>query len=98
MPTDNSIPYADATQLDDILTDDQKKALKRLNVQQLVSHLEKGRPAQMPEDIWPKVMRANLPVVAAAISDDILFGDWLDRANTLVTDNAQYLQPETPAS
>jgi hypothetical protein len=88
-----SHPYPDAQTPADILTDDQKRALDRLGMQSLIAHLE-ARPSQVQEEHWPKIMRANLPRVVAAVADNLIFGEWIGRANALITANQAALQPE----
>jgi hypothetical protein len=88
-----SHPYPNAQSPADILTDDQKRALDRLGMQSLIAHLE-ARPSQVQEEHWPKIMRANLPRVVAAVADNLIFGEWIDRANALITANQAALQPE----
>lgn len=86
-------PYPDAQSPADILTPEQKRAIDRLGMQSLVAHLE-AKPEQVPEDKWPLIVRANLPRVVAAVADNLLFGEWADRANALIAANQAALQPE----
>lgn len=86
-------PYPNAQSPADILTDDQKRAFDRLAVQSLVAHLE-AKPEQVPAEHWPKIMRANLPRVVSAVEGNLLFGEWLDRANAVISANQAALQPE----
>jgi hypothetical protein len=96
MPTE-AIPYPNAKNLFDILTDDQKKALMRMESERVLEHLEAGKPEQVKAEDWPKIMRANLPRVKIGLDNNHYAGEWVARAAAFVEANQQYLTPPTPA-
>ncbi len=76
----------------DILTEEQKQVLKRLEAQQIIAHLE-NKPSQVPAEIWPKIMKANLPKVVEALQSNNLTSAWANRATLLIQANQQALEP-----
>jgi hypothetical protein len=92
MSTQESLPYPDANSIMDILTEEQKQVLKRLEAQQIIAHLE-NKPSQVPAEIWPKIMKANLPKVVEALQSNNLTSAWANRATLLIQANQQALEP-----
>jgi hypothetical protein len=87
------IPYPDAQNLFDILTDDQKIALRRIESQNMLMNLERGKPEQIPYDHWINILYVNVPRIAQAVEDGVFHGEWQQRATTFLQYNQQYLQP-----
>lgn len=87
------IPYPDAQNIFDILTDEQKVALRRIEAQNMLNHFEQGKPEQIPYEQWVKIMYVNVPRIAQAVEDGVYIGEWQQRAATFLQYNQQYLQP-----
>lgn len=90
MSTQTNIPFPDAKNIFDILTDEQKLVMQRLDAQQFIAHLE-NKPSQVPAEIWPKIMKANLPKVKTALDNNILTSEWAARATALIQANQEAL-------
>lgn len=89
-----SIPYPDAQNIFDILTDDQKVALRRIDSQNMLNRFEQGKPEQIPYEHWVKIMYVNVPRISQALADGVYMGEWQQRATIFLQYNQQYLQPE----
>lgn len=97
MPTESSIPYPEANELKDILTEDQKKALNRLSFQGMITHFEAGKPANIPDDVWPKILKVNLPKLAEAINLGLMLPEWAARGQALIDAHPEAFVEDAPA-
>lgn len=91
-----NIPFPDAVNPDDVLTDEQKQAIFRINMQKLIEHLEEGPRDAFASDNWDNILKANLPAIRNAIEKDIFTQTWINRGNVLLTKHQALL--EQPAA
>ena len=84
MATQPNIPYPDAQTPDDVLTDDQKQAIFRINTQNIIKIMEEGPRDTLMADNWNNILKANLPGVKQAVLSNILTQEWTNRANVLL--------------
>lgn len=87
-----NVPFPDAQWPDDVLTDEQKQAIFRINTQQLIKHLEEGPRDAFTNQNWENILKANLPAIRDAIQQDVLTQEWINRGNVLLTTHAALLE------
>lgn len=90
MPTEE-IPYPNAKTLFDILTDDQKKALKRMESEHMLSLFERGKPDRASDDEWDHIMTVNIGRIKALFDENVFIGEWQERAAAFLEANKKYL-------